>query len=69
MISAIRKMSQILELSSTDIEQLSVFMGHTKDIHKHVYRLPDDVFQTAKIAKLLVLMESGQAGQFKGKTR
>ncbi|KAG5884923.1 hypothetical protein JTB14_001881 [Gonioctena quinquepunctata] len=61
-------MSQILELSPNDIEQLATFMGHTKDVHKQVYRLPDDVFQTAKIAKLLVLMESGQAGQYKGKT-
>ncbi|KAK4885650.1 hypothetical protein RN001_001921 [Aquatica leii] len=61
-------MSQILELSSNDIEQLATFMGHTKDIHNQVYRLPDDVYQTAKIAKLLVLMESGKAGSYKGKS-
>ncbi|KAK4886735.1 hypothetical protein RN001_003006 [Aquatica leii] len=61
-------MSQILELSSNDIEQLATFMGHTKDIHNQVYRLPNDVYQTAKIAKLLVLMESGKAGSYKGKS-
>ncbi|CAH0563179.1 unnamed protein product [Brassicogethes aeneus] len=61
-------MSQILELSPNDIEQLATFMGHTKDIHKQVYRLPDDIYQTAKIAKLLVLMENGKAGQYKGKS-
>lgn len=33
-----------------------------------MYRLPDDVYQTAKIAKLLLLMEKGQAASYKGKT-
>ncbi|KAG5874141.1 hypothetical protein JTB14_015061 [Gonioctena quinquepunctata] len=29
-------MSQILELSPNDIEQLATFMGHTKDVHKQL---------------------------------
>ncbi|KAG5899076.1 hypothetical protein JTB14_028246 [Gonioctena quinquepunctata] len=40
----------------------------TSDVHKQAYRLPDDVYQTAKISKLLLLMEKGEASQFKGKT-
>lgn len=37
--------SQLLNLSDGDIEQLATFMGHTKDIHKHFYRLTDNAFQ------------------------
>lgn len=43
-------------------------MGHTLNVHSKVYRLPDDVYQTAKIAKLLMLMERGDAGKYKGQS-
>uniref|UniRef100_A0A6P7H056 Uncharacterized protein LOC114349178 n=1 Tax=Diabrotica virgifera virgifera TaxID=50390 RepID=A0A6P7H056_DIAVI len=43
-------------------------MGHTIGIYKGSYRLPDDIYQTAKISKLLLLMEQGGAAQFKGKS-
>ncbi|XP_031358606.1 uncharacterized protein LOC116182225 [Photinus pyralis] len=36
--------------------------------HRNSYRLPNDVYQTAKMSKLLLLMEKGEAGQFKGKS-
>nr|CAI5863638.1 unnamed protein product [Callosobruchus analis] len=61
-------LTQLFSMTESDIEQLATFMGHTVDIHKHVYRLPDDVYQTAKIAKLLMLMEKGDAAKYKGKT-
>lgn len=61
-------LSQIFSMSSAEIEQLSTFMGHTSNIHRQVYRMPDDIYQTAKISKLLMLMEKGQAGKYKGKT-
>jgi hypothetical protein len=60
-------MSQVINMSDNDIDQLANFMGHTLGIHKNFYRLPDDVHQTAKIAKLLFLMEQGQGKEFKGK--
>lgn len=37
--------SQILNLSEGDLEQLASFMGHTKDIHKNFYRLSESAFQ------------------------
>jgi hypothetical protein len=61
-------LSQLFSMSDNDVEQLATFMGHTQNIHRQVYRLPDDVYQTAKISKLLLLMEKGEAAQFKGKT-
>lgn len=59
---------QIFSMSENDLEQLASFMGHTPGIHKNSYRLPDDVYQTAKISKLLLLMENGKADKFKGKS-
>lgn len=62
----LRKHLATLSMNDGDIEQLSSFMGHTVNVHKNSYSLSDNVFQTAKISKLLLLMESGQAGNFKG---
>ena len=61
-------MSQVINLSEQDLEQLATFMGHTSDIHKTYYRLPNDVYQMAKVSKLLLLNEKGEASKFKGKT-
>lgn len=59
-------LSQLFDMSENDIEQLAGFMGHTVGIHRGSYRLPNDVFQTAKISKVLLLMEKGEAGIYKG---
>lgn len=60
-------LTQLFSMSDNDIEQLAGFMGHTVGVHKNSYRLPDDVYQASKITKLLLLMERGEAGAFKGK--
>lgn len=61
-------LTQLFNMTENDMEQLASFMGHTLGIHRASYRLPDDIYQTARISKLLILMERGEAGQFKGKT-
>ncbi|XP_057672222.1 uncharacterized protein LOC130903878 [Diorhabda carinulata] len=61
-------LSQLFNLSDGEIEQLATFMGHTSGVHRNSYRLPDDVYQTAKISKLLMVMEKGGADQYKGKS-
>lgn len=35
--------AQILNLSDGDIEQLSTFLGHSKDVHKSYYRLSEEL--------------------------
>uniref|UniRef100_A0A6P7HID3 Uncharacterized protein LOC114349218 n=1 Tax=Diabrotica virgifera virgifera TaxID=50390 RepID=A0A6P7HID3_DIAVI len=55
-------------MTEADIEQLALFMGHTVGVHRGSYRLPDDVYQTAKLAKLLLVMETGSGESFKGKS-
>lgn len=61
-------LSQLFSLSDSEIEQLATFIGHTLGVHRNSYRLPDDVFQTSKISKLLLIMEKGNANEFQGQT-
>ncbi|CAH2002340.1 unnamed protein product [Acanthoscelides obtectus] len=61
-------LTQLFNMSENDMEQLASFMGHTLGIHRASYRLPDDVYQTARLSKILTLMEKGEAGHFKGKS-
>ncbi|XP_050508130.1 uncharacterized protein LOC126885580 [Diabrotica virgifera virgifera] len=60
--------SQLFNMTEADIEQLALFMGHTVGVHRGSYMLPDDVYQTAKLAKLLLVMENGSGESFKGKS-
>ncbi|XP_045468274.1 uncharacterized protein LOC123676438 isoform X3 [Harmonia axyridis] len=60
---------QILNLSEVEMEQIAKFMGHTKKTHEQFYRLPQDLFQTSKVAKLLLMtMEKGISTEEQGKT-
>ncbi|CAI6366127.1 unnamed protein product [Macrosiphum euphorbiae] len=43
-------------------------MGHTKDIHKHYYRLTDNAFHVGKVSKLLLLIEKGEGQKYRGNT-
>ncbi|KAF0726508.1 Uncharacterized protein FWK35_00030336 [Aphis craccivora] len=45
---------QLLNFNEGDVEQLSNFMGHSKEIHKSFYRLPDSVIQIAKVKSMTV---------------
>ncbi|KAI4468089.1 hypothetical protein MML48_2g00015671 [Holotrichia oblita] len=59
--------TQIFKMDKTELEQLATFMGHTQKTHSEFYRLPDDVYQTAKISKLLLLSKENGIEKFKGK--
>ncbi|XP_018569717.1 uncharacterized protein LOC108909779, partial [Anoplophora glabripennis] len=59
---------QILSLSKDDIKQFSNFMGHTVKTHEEFYELPVDVYQTAKVSKLLLMIENGVPVEHKGKS-
>ncbi|KAG5863208.1 hypothetical protein JTB14_038451 [Gonioctena quinquepunctata] len=59
---------QVINLNETEKEQMASFMGHTKKTHEEFYRHPQDVYQTAKIAKLLLMMDKGEGADFQGKT-
>nr|CAI5844350.1 unnamed protein product [Callosobruchus analis]CAI5867305.1 unnamed protein product [Callosobruchus analis] len=58
--------TQLLQFSKSDLEQLSRFMGHTLKTHCDFYRLSDSMYQTAKISKLLLLASEGGLQKYKG---
>lgn len=60
--------TQLLQFSESDLEQLSTFMGHTLKTHCDFYRMSDNLFQTAKVSKLLLLMREGGVERFKNKS-
>lgn len=60
--------TQLLEMTLGDRRHLSDFMGHTENVHNNFYRLPDEVFQGARISKLLLLMLKGETHKYAGKT-
>lgn len=64
----IATMSQLLNLSVNDREQLANFMGHDLSIHNQYYRLPDNSLQLSRVSKILLAVESGQLHTLEGKT-
>lgn len=61
-------MSQVLSLKGNELDVLAGFMGHDINIHREYYRLPENTLQTAKVAKILMLAESGSIAEFAGKS-
>ncbi|CAH0556875.1 unnamed protein product [Brassicogethes aeneus] len=60
---------QILNLNKAEIKQFSDFMGHTLKTHEEFYELPVDIYQTAKVSKILLMMEKGSMpAEYKGKS-
>ncbi|KAB0790383.1 hypothetical protein PPYR_15247 [Photinus pyralis] len=59
---------QVLTMSKNDCKQFSKFMGHTEKTHEEFYELPIDIYQTAKVVKVLLMMEKGVPSEYKGKS-
>lgn len=64
----IATVSQIFCLRDNELDILAGFLGHDIRVHRDYYRLPEDALQTAKVARLLMLMEKGLVADFKDKT-
>ncbi|XP_071828561.1 uncharacterized protein [Apostichopus japonicus] len=60
-------LSQILNLSESELEQLANHLGHNISVHKEYYRLPQDVIFLAKVSKLLLTAEKGHIHKYQGK--
>lgn len=60
-------LSQILNLSNAELDQLADFLGHDIRVHRQFYRLPDNTIQLAKISKVLMALEQGRLAEFQGK--
>ncbi|KAJ8929584.1 hypothetical protein NQ314_017691 [Rhamnusium bicolor] len=58
---------QLMSFENDELYQVAKFMGHTEKTHMEYYRLTESTYQTAKVAKILLLLESGRGAEFKGK--
>lgn len=61
-------LSQVLNLTKPELDQLADFLGHDIRVHRHFYRLPEGTIQLAKISKVLMALEKGRLAEFKGKS-
>ena len=68
--TALRKhvatLSQLVDLTKVELEQLANFLGHDLNVHMDFYRLPDDILQINKIGNLLI---AAKEGKFSRKTK
>ncbi|XP_051246592.1 uncharacterized protein LOC127357967 isoform X5 [Dicentrarchus labrax] len=61
-------LSQVLNFSNTELDQLADFLGCDIMVHRQFYRLPEGTLQLAKISKVLMALDQGRLAQFKGKS-
>ena len=70
--TALRKhiatLCQVVNLKKHELDMLANFMGHDVNIHREFYRLPSETMQSAHIAKLFLLMETGDIGKHRGQS-
>ena len=64
----IATLSTVLKLKTTELDQLADFFGHNISVHRKQYRLPEGTLQLAKISKVLLALEQGWLGEYKGKS-
>ena len=58
---------QIIDLNKNELEWLARHMGHDVSVHRQYYRLQDSTLELAKVSKLLLAVDEGNAGNFSGK--
>lgn len=60
-------LTQLFSLTENQMEQFRKVMGHILDVHFPASTLLNEVYQIAKICKLLLLVGNSKAGEFEGK--
>ena len=57
-------LTQAIGVSELQQDQLATFLGHDIRVHREIYRLPQDVLQKAKVAKILMSLNHGKDATF-----
>ncbi|CAM4652766.1 unnamed protein product [Leuciscus chuanchicus] len=63
----IATLSTVLNLKTTELDQLADFLGHNIAVHRKHYSR-ESTLQLAKVSKVLLAMEQGRLGDYKGKS-
>lgn len=63
----IATMSQVLNLTQAELEEICKFMGHDIRVHANFYRLPDDAMQLGALTKLLIASQNGSILKYRNK--
>lgn len=64
----IATVSQAMNLTENELGILADYLGHSIDIHRHFYRLPNEAIHLAKISQLLFALDTNTIHKYKGKT-
>ncbi|XP_013383013.2 uncharacterized protein LOC106153550 [Lingula anatina] len=59
---------QVFSLEAYELEWVASHLGHTMHVHKDYYRMMSTTIEKTKMAKLMVLSESGNLDQYRGKS-
>ncbi|XP_030018187.1 uncharacterized protein LOC115438607 isoform X4 [Sphaeramia orbicularis] len=64
----IATVSTVLNLKTTELDQFADFLGHNIAVNRKHYHLREGTRHLAKISKVLLAMEQGHLGEYKGKS-
>ena len=59
---------QLLDMNREELRMVADHLGHNIDIHTDVYHLQSSLLEKTKVAKVLIAMENGAIGKYKGKS-
>ncbi|XP_069110207.1 uncharacterized protein [Argopecten irradians] len=60
--------SQVLNLTKNDLENIAGFLGHDIAVHRSFYRLPQETLQVARMGRLLTAFDNGDVARYSGKS-
>jgi hypothetical protein len=55
-------------MTRSELQMVADHMGHDVNIHCNVYCLQQSTIEKAKVAKILLAIENGMLGKFRGKS-
>lgn len=58
---------KVLDLNPQEMEWVATHLGHTLNVERTYYRVMSSTLEKAKIAKLLMLSDSGSLDKYHGK--
>ena len=63
----IATVSQIVDLTDSELEWLARHLGHDVRVHRDYYRLHEHTIELSKVSRLLLAVDEGNAAKWAGK--